>query len=94
MNGTVNGTVNVYNFAGKIAMQARSGDRVQIGGDTITRLERNGVMKLDGFYTISSLFVTLDVVEPPIDPEPSDEWPPYVTLTDPEGNSQIYDKRN
>lgn len=29
-----------------------------------------------------------------LDPLPSDEWPPYITLMTPDNQTQIYDKRN
>lgn len=72
MNGTVNGVVNVYGSDGKIAMQARLGDRVQITNGVLTRLERNGVMKLSGNYSILLLFVTMDTpTPPPVEPPPT-----------------------
>lgn len=83
MNGTVTGTINVYYQDGKIAMQARQGDRVNIvkglitGDGLINRLERNSRMMIEGkLFHINLVYVKLDSEVP--SPTPSTGIRGYV----------------
>ncbi len=71
MIGTIITDVNVYKDgqAGPV-MTAKVGDKVEGSGTTITKLTRNGTIKLTGTYSLGqSGCVAWDTVTPP--PEPT-----------------------
>ena len=92
MNGTIIADVRIYTAAGSLVMQAQVGDKVEGSGNTITKLTRNGVLKLQGTYYLGQTgTVAWDEVTPPTDPTPTD-FPDYFILTNPEGVQVRYNK--
>jgi len=90
MNGTIIADVRIYTAAGSLVMQAQVGDKVEGNGNTITKLTRNGVVKLTGTYYVGQTgTVAWDEVTPP--PPPSD-FPDYFILTNPQGMQVRYNK--
>lgn len=78
MNGTVTATINVFYLDGRLAWQARNGDRVNIVNGKLTQLSRNGQIKITGVYNINLDYVNMDNVEvppPDDDPPPPDPTP-------------------
>ena len=72
MIGTIITDVRIYTAAGSLVMQAQVGDKVEGSGNTITKLTRNGVVKLTGTYYVGQTgTVAWDEVTPPPDPTPT-----------------------
>ncbi len=82
MNGTIITDVNVYKDgqAGPV-MNAKVGDKVEGSGTTITKLTRNGNIKLTGTYSLGQTgCVAWDTVTPPPDPTPDTIYPVEIEL--------------
>jgi len=92
MIGTIIADVRIYTAAGSLVMQAQVGDKVEGSGNTITKLTRNGVVKLQGTYYVGQTgTVAWDEVTPP--PPPTVTFPQKCVWQNTDENHPDFGKK-